>query len=117
MSELIPFADYKRQGPEAVQALLAFELAPGVTVHAAAWVFAMPEAEFAASDADPERMAGLLADAGLAFFAGNDDQPPNLVLRDVDRFRRRFHPLACREAALTALGTGILIRRDPARCV
>lgn len=117
MSELIHLADYKRQGPEAVQALLASELAPGVTVHAAAWVFAMPEAEFAASDADPDRMAELLHEAGLAFFSGNDDQPPSLVLRDADRFRRHFRQLACREAALTALGTGILIRRDPARCV
>jgi len=117
MSELIHLADYKRQGPAAVQALLAFELAPGVTVHAAAWVFAMPEAEFEASDCDPDRMAELLHDGGLAFFAGNDDQPPNLVLRDVGKFRARFRQLACREAAIAALGTGILIRREPARCV
>ena len=110
-------ADYKRIGPEAVGALLAFELAPGLTVHAAAWTFAMPEAEYQASDIDPDRMAQLLHDAGLAYFPGNDDQPAALVLHDEALFRRRFRSLACREAAMNALGTGILIRREADLCV
>lgn len=116
MSEIIHLADYKRRGPEAVQALLQFELAPGVTVHGAVWVFAMPEAEYEQSDADPEDMTNLLEAAGLAYFSGNDDQPAALVLRDEDRFRRRFRSLACREAAMDALGSGILIRREVGHC-
>lgn len=116
MADLIQLADYKRIGPEAVQALLAVELAPGITVHAAAWVFAMSDAEYQASDADPEVMGGLLHEAGLAYFSGNGDQPAALVLHDAGLFRSRFRLLACREAAMDALGTGILIRREPERC-
>lgn len=116
MAEIIHLTDYKRRGPEAVQALLAFELAPGISVHAAAWLFAMSEAEYAQSTADPEQMASLLETAGLAYFSGNDDQPAALVLRDEDRFRRRFRTLACREAAMDALGSGILIRREIEHC-
>lgn len=116
MSEIIHLADYKRRGPEAVQALLSFELAPGISVHAAAWLFAMPDAEYEQSAADPEQMAHLLEAAGLAYFGGNDDQPAALVLRDESRFRRQFQALACREAAMDALGSGILIRRDVALC-
>lgn len=116
MSAVIHLADYKRTGPEAVQALLAFELAPGCTVHAAAWTFAMSDAEYRASDADADVMAQLLHDAGLAYFSGNDDQPPALVLHDEALFRGRFKALACKEAAMDALGTGVLIRRTPQMC-
>lgn len=116
MGEVVCFADYKRTGPEAVQALLAFELAPGITVHLAAWCFAMPEEEYQASDVDADHMAELLEAAGLAYFSGNDDQPAALVLLDEGRFRRRFHALPCREAAMDALGSGILIRREPGLC-
>lgn len=116
MADIIYLADYKRSGPEAVRALLAFELAPGVSVHAAAWTFAMPEQEYEASDTDPEAMAQLLHDAGLAYFSGNDDQPAALVLHDEVLFRARFRSLACREAAMDALGTGILIRRELDQC-
>ncbi|MFZ2268217.1 MAG: hypothetical protein WAV95_11635 [Azonexus sp.] len=116
MSEIIQLADYRRRGPEAVQSLLGFELAPGISVHDAAWLFAMPEMEYEQSDADPEQMASLLDTAGLAYFSGNDDQPAALVLRDESRFRRHFRALACREAAMDALGSGILIRRDVEHC-
>jgi len=116
MASVIHIADYKRLGPEAVHALLACELAPGVTVHQAAWVFAMPAAEYQASDADADAMARLLHQAGLAYFSGNDDQPAALVLHDEALFRASFRALACREAAMNALGTGILIRREPAQC-
>ncbi|MBS1160713.1 MAG: hypothetical protein H6R15_3132 [Proteobacteria bacterium] len=116
MAEIIHLADFKRSGPEAVRALLAFELAPGISVHRACWVFAMPDAEYAASTEDPERLAALLAEAGLAYFSGNDDQPAALVLHDETLFRRRCQGLACREAAMTALGSGILIRREIEHC-
>jgi hypothetical protein len=116
MPVVIDIAEYKRSGPEAVQALLACELAPGVTVHAAAWVLAMPDAEYQASDADAEAMACLLHDAGLAYYGGNDDQPAALVLRDEVQFRQAFRALACREAAMDSLGTGILIRRESGMC-
>jgi hypothetical protein len=116
MAQIVHLADYKLRGQEAVQALLNFELAPGITVHASAWVFAMTEAEYEQSDADPELAASLLEAAGLAFFSGNHDQPAALVLRDENCFRRRFISLACREAAMDALGSGILIRRDVERC-
>jgi hypothetical protein len=117
MSEIVDLATYRLNGPEAVQALLAAELAPGVSVHAAAWTFAMPENEFQASDLDASEMARLLHNAGLAFFNGNDDQPPALVLHDVTLFRHAFHNAGWREAAMTALGSGILIRSDITRCV
>lgn len=117
MAAIIHLADYRRLGPEAVHALLACELAPGVSVHAAAWAFAMPEDEFQASDVDADEMARLLHRAGLAYFPGNDDQPAALVLRDEAAFRAAFRGLPCREAAMDALGTGILIRRDPQMCV
>lgn len=116
MAEVIQLADYLRRGPAAVQALLACELAPGISVHAAAWLFAMPDEEYARSTADPEVMADLLDAAGLAYFSGNDDQPAALVLRDESRFRRSFRALACREAAMDALGSGILIRRQIEHC-
>lgn len=117
MADIIQLADYRRIGPEAVRALLCSQLAPGVTVHAAAWAFAMPEREYEASDLDIDAMAELLNDAGLAYFTGNDDQPAALVLRDESRFRSAFRSLPCREAAMDALGTGILIRREIERCV
>jgi len=116
MAQIIQLAEYKLRGQEAVQALLHFELAPGITVHGAAWVFAMTEAEYEQSDADPELVAALLEGAGLAYFSGNHDQPAALVLLDENRFRHRFVSLACREAAMDALGSGILIRRDIERC-
>lgn len=116
MAEIIHLADFKRRGPQAVQALLESELAPGISVHAAAWVFAMSDAEYAQSTADPEAMAALLKAAGLAYFSGNHDQPAALVLRDEPDFKRHFRTLACREAALQALGSGILIRREIAHC-
>lgn len=117
MAAPIYLADYKRIGPEAVQALLNFELAPGVTVHAASWVFAMSDAEYELCDEDPDQMAELLSGAGLAYFSGNDDQPAVLVLQDEALFRRRFRSLPCKEAAMNALGSGILIRKEVARCV
>ena len=116
MAEIIQFADCKLTGPEAVQALLRFELTSDVSVHAAAWVFAMSEAEYEKCDADPEQMAALLDTAGLAYFSGNHDQPAALVLRDETRFRRAFRTLPCREAAMDALGSGILIRREIEHC-
>jgi len=116
MAEIVQLADYRRRGPAAVQALLTSELAPGISVHAAAWLFAMPDEEYARATADPEAMAALLDAAGLAYFSGNDDQPGALVLRDENRFRRRFLALACREAAMDALGSGILIRRAIEHC-
>lgn len=116
MSEIIQLADYRRTGPEAVHALLGFELAPGISVHSAAWLFAMPEAEYQQCNADPEQMASLLDTAGLAYFSGNDDQPAALVLHDERRFCRHFRTLACREAAMDALGSGILIRREIEHC-
>jgi len=116
MADIIHLADFKRSGPAAVQALLNSELAPGISVHAAAWVFAMSDAEYEQCSADPEQMAGLLDAAGLAYFRGNHDQPAALVLRDENRFRRHFRTLACREAALNALGSGILIRRAIEHC-
>jgi hypothetical protein len=116
MADIIDFADLKRTGPEAVQALLRCELAPGISVHAAAWLFAMPEAEYEQCAGDPEQMAELLDTAGLAYFSGNHDQPAVLVLHDEKRFRHAFRTLACREAAMDALGSGILIRRDIEHC-
>jgi hypothetical protein len=114
---VVHIADYKRIGPEAVRALLNFELEPGLTVHRAAWTLAMPDAEYQTSDMDADKMAQLLHDAGLAYFIGNDDQPPALVLRDQSVFRRNFRSLACRETVMGALGTGILIRRNLDLCV
>ena len=116
MAEIIHLADYQRAGPEAVQALLNFDLAANISVHAAAWTFAMPDAEYEKCDADPEQMAALLEAAGLAYFGGNHDQPAALVLRDENLFRRAFRTLACREAAMDALGSGILIRRAIEHC-
>lgn len=116
MADIIHLADFKLSGPAAVQALLHCELAPGISVHAAAWVFAMPDAEYEKCDADPEQMAAWLDAAGLAYFIGNHDQPAALVLRDETRFRRHFRTLACREAAMNALGSGILIRRTIEHC-
>lgn len=116
MADIIQFSDMKLIGPAAVQALLRFELAPGISVHAAAWVFAMPEAEYESCDSDPEQLAALLDKASLAYFSGNHDQPAALVLRDETRFRHTFRTLACREAAMDALGSGILIRRDIGHC-
>lgn len=116
MADIIQFADLRRTGPEAVRALLQCELAPGISVHAAAWVFAMPEEEYEQSDTDPEITARLLRDAGLAWFNGNDDQPAVLVLQNETRFRQHFRTMGCREAALNALGTGILIRREVHLC-
>jgi len=117
MADIIRIADYKLTGPEAVRALLACELAPRITVHAAAWTFAMTESEYARSDVDAEEMARLLHAVGLAWFGGNDDQPAVLVMHDVALFRASFRALACREAAMDALGTGIRIRRELQRCV
>jgi hypothetical protein len=116
MAQIIQLADYKLRGRDAVLALLNFELAPGMTVHAAAWVFAMTDAEYEQSDADPELAASLLDAAGLAYFSGNHDQPAALVLRDENRFCRRFMSLGWRQAAMDALGSGILIRREIERC-
>lgn len=116
MAEIISLADYQRSGPDAVQALLRSELAPGLSVHAAAWVFAMPDEDYAQCELDPEVVAEALRAAGLAYFSGNADQPATLVLSDENRFRRHFRNLACREAAMDALGSGILIRRDIAQC-
>ena len=116
MAEIISLADYRRSGPDAVQALLRSELAPGLSVHAAAWVFAMPDEDYAHCELDPEAVAAALRAAGLAYFPGNADQPAALVLSDENRFRRHFRGLACREAAMDALGSGILIRRDIAQC-
>lgn len=117
MADIIQLADFKLTGPAAVRALLNDDLAPGISVHAAAWVFAMSEEEYANSDADPEPMANLLKMAGLAYFSGNHDQPAALVLGDENRFRRHFRTLPCREAAMDALGSGILIRRAIEHCV
>lgn len=114
MAEIIDLALFHRTqqatGPAAIRALLAFELAAGVTVHAAAWAFAMPEAEYAASDIDIDAMAKLLFEAGLHYFGGNDDQPAALVLADERKFQARFKHLGCREACMIALGKGILIK-------
>ena len=115
MADVISFDQFQKtrgaKGPDATQVLLSQELAPGVTVHAAAWAFAMPEAEYQRSDIDIERMAQLLQAAGLHLYGGNEDQPPALVLIDEYRFHRFFQALGCREECLTALGTGILIKR------
>ncbi len=116
MADLINLADYRLSGPAAVQALLAAELAPGISVHDAAWVFAMSEQEYQQSDADPEQMGQLLQQAGLAWFGGNYDQPATLVLHNEVLFRQHFRQLPGREAAMNALGTGIQIRREPERC-
>jgi hypothetical protein len=120
MADIIDFQDFKRSaavsGPEAVQALLCRELAAGVSVHAAAWAFAMPDEEWQESDMDIDEMARLLANAGLAYWAGNDDNPAVLVLAHEAKFRRTFASLGCKEAALAALGSGILIRRRPELC-
>lgn len=116
MADIIDFQDFKRSatvfGPEAVQALLCRELAPGVSVHAAAWTFAMPDEEWQESDIDIDEMARLLTAAGLAYWGGNEDNPAALVLADEAKFRRAFASLGCKEAALAALGSGILIRRQ-----
>jgi hypothetical protein len=61
-------------------------------------------------------VVSLLEAAGLAYFSGNHGQPAALVLLDERRFRRRFMSLACRDAAMDTLGSGILIRRDVERC-
>jgi hypothetical protein len=117
MADILQLADYKLSGPAAVRALMACELAPGITVHAAAWTFAMPDAEYEKSDVDADAMAALLEDAGLAWFPGNLDQSAVLVLKSEALFRRKFRALACREGAMDALGSGIRVRRDPALCV
>lgn len=120
MADIIDFQDFKRSaavsGPEAVQLLLCRELAPGVSVHAAAWAFAMPDGEWQESDIDIDAIAALLNNAGLTYWPGNDDNPAALVLADEAKFRRAFASLGCKEAALAALGSGILIRRRPEMC-
>lgn len=117
MADVISLAEYRLQGSQAVRAFLAFELAAGVSVHTAAWTFAMPEPEYAASGLDAGRMGRLLSEAGLSYFPGSDERPAALLLRDEARFRAVFHSLGCRHAVLPALRGGISIRRSLEQCV